>query len=131
MMKEKNMTLQNSDITARQTVVRPRASVVPAASVWNGRCRPLGPGGGVGVRKVGSAYRTPGPIAEGVGDVHPAAGEWDDGTGSGWGAALRTYVAGALIGCALFAGFLVATPSGDTTAEDAAHFSTNTVAAVR
>ena len=111
MMKEQQMNLSTNHVTAPHVAERPNAAVVPAASVWNGRCRPTFPGGRHGVRKIGSGYRTPGPISRERGGV-PVA---DAGRYAGRGTALRTYVTGVLIGGALFAGFFIATPSEDAT----------------
>lgn len=113
MTKEQNMTITNNNVSALQDNFRPRAAVVPAASVWNGHCRPVSPVGGTGVRKMGSVCRTPGPIPPGSGHAHVEDSDWATGRHARRGAALRTYIAGALIGGALFAGFFIAAPSDD------------------
>ena len=113
MTKEQQMNLSTNHVTAPQLAERPRAAVVPAASVWNGRCRPEFPGGRHGVRKIGSGYRTPGPISPARGGASVADTHRGTGRNAGHGTALRTYVTGALIGGALFAGFFIATPAED------------------
>ena len=113
MTKKQQMNISITHVTASHVDERPHAAVVPAASVWNGRCRPTFPDGGHGVRKIGSGYRTPGPISPARGGVSGADTHRDTGREAGRGAALRTYATGILIGGALFAGFFIATPSED------------------
>ncbi|MBV7293288.1 hypothetical protein [Corynebacterium sp. TAE3-ERU16] len=128
MTKEQKMTITNNNVSALQDGFRRHAAVVPAASVWNGHCRPVSPGGGAGVRKMGAVCRTPGPISPGSGHARVEDSDWATGRHARRGAALRTYVAGALIGGALFAGFFIAAPADDAPVGQGENYTTSSVA---